>query len=55
MQNLIFFKSVCSLLPDEFILWFSGPTSKITRVRARNLIFFTIDLQTVNYYSTIHC
>ena len=22
---------------------------------ARDLIFFTTDLQTVNYYSTIHC
>ena len=24
-------------------------------LRARDLIFFTTDLQTVNYYSTIHC
>ena len=24
-------------------------------VRARDLIFFTTDLQTVNYYTTIHC
>ena len=24
-------------------------------LRARDLIFFTVDLQTVNYYSTIHC
>ena len=23
--------------------------------RARDLIFFTTNLQTVNYYSTIHC
>ena len=28
MQNLIFFKLVCSLLPDAFILCFSGPKSK---------------------------
>ena len=24
-------------------------------LRARDLIFFTTELQTVNYYSTIHC
>ena len=24
-------------------------------LHARDLIFFTTDLQTVNYYSTIHC
>ena len=24
-------------------------------LRARDLIFFTTDLKTVNYYSTIHC
>ena len=24
-------------------------------LRVRDLIFFTTDLQTVNYYSTIHC
>ena len=24
-------------------------------LRARDLIFFTTDLQTVNYYTTIHC
>ena len=24
-------------------------------LRARDLIFFTNDLQTVNYYTTIHC
>ena len=28
MQNLIFFKLVCSLLPDAFILCFSGPKSE---------------------------
>ena len=28
---------------------------KSLALRARNLIFFTTDLQTVNYYSTIHC
>ena len=28
---------------------------KSRALRARDLIFFTIDLQTVNYYSTIHC
>ena len=24
-------------------------------LRARDLVFFTTDLQTVNYYTTIHC
>ena len=29
--------------------------NKSLALRARDLIFFTTDLQTVNYYSTIHC
>ena len=28
---------------------------KSLALRGRDLIFFTTDLQTVNYYSTIHC
>ena len=28
---------------------------KSLALRARDLTFFTTDLQTVNYYSTIHC
>ena len=28
---------------------------KSLALRARDLIFFTTDLQTVNYYPTIHC
>ena len=28
---------------------------KSLALRAHDLIFFTTDLQTVNYYSTIHC
>ena len=28
---------------------------KSLALRARDLIFFTTDLQTVNYYATIHC
>ena len=28
---------------------------KSLAVQARDLIFFTTDLQTVNYYPTIHC
>ena len=28
---------------------------KSLALRTRDLIFFTTDLQTVNYYSTIHC
>ena len=28
---------------------------KLLALRARDLIFFTTDLQKVNYYSTIHC
>ena len=28
---------------------------KSLALHARDLIFFTTDLQTVNYYSTIHC
>ena len=28
---------------------------KSLALRVRDLIFFTTDLQTVNYYSTIHC
>ena len=29
--------------------------NKFLALRARDLIFFTTDLQTVNYYLTIHC
>ena len=29
--------------------------NKSLALRTRDLIFFTTDLQTVNYYSTIHC
>ena len=29
--------------------------NKSLALRARDLIFFTTDLQTVNYYTTIHC
>ena len=28
---------------------------KSLALRARDLIFFTTDLKTVNYYTTIHC
>ena len=28
---------------------------KSRALRARDLIFFTTDIQTVNYYTTIHC
>ena len=28
---------------------------KSLALRSRDLIFFTTDLQTVNYYTTIHC
>ena len=28
---------------------------KSLKLHARDLIFFTTDLQTINYYSTIHC
>ena len=28
---------------------------KSLALRARDFIFFTTDLQTVNYYTTIHC
>ena len=28
---------------------------KSLALRARNLMLFTTDLQTVNYYTTIHC
>ena len=28
---------------------------KSLALRARDLIFFTTDLQTVNFYTTIHC
>ena len=28
---------------------------KSLALRARDLLFFTTDLQTVNYYTTIHC
>ena len=33
-------------------LWYEDESLAL---RARDLIFFTTDLQTVNYYSTIHC
>ena len=34
---------------------FVGQLYEDKSLRARDLIFFTTDLQTVNYYTTIHC
>ena len=36
-----------------FVSWLYE--DKSLALRARDLIFFTTDLQTVNYYTTIHC
>ena len=38
-------------------MWIVGKLyeDKSLALHAHDLIFFTTDLQTVNYYSTIHC
>ena len=57
-DNLYFFFKVYILLyADDTIIIAVGQLyeDKSLALRARDLIFFTTDLQTVNYYSTIHC
>ena len=46
---------VCELLSNNSL--FVGPLyeDKSLVLRACDLIFFTTDLQTVNYYTIIHC
>ena len=46
---------VCELLSNNSVFVGQLYDDKSLALRARDLIFLTTDLQTVNYYSTIHC
>ena len=46
---------VCELLCNNSLFVGQLYEDKSLALRARDLIFFTTDLQTVNYYTTIHC
>ena len=46
---------VHELLSNNSLLVGQLYEDKSLALRARDLIFFTTDLQTVNYYTTIHC
>ena len=46
---------VRELLSNNSLLVGKLYKDKSLALRARDLIFFTTDLQTVNYYPTIHC
>ena len=46
---------VCELLCNNSLFVGQLYKDKSLALRARDLIFFTTDLQTVNYYTTIHC
>ena len=46
---------VRELLSNNSLFVGQSYEDKSLALRARDLIFFTTDLQTVNYYSTIHC
>ena len=46
---------VCELLCNNLLFVGQLYEDKSLALRARDLIFFTTDLQTVNYYTTIHC
>ena len=45
----------CELLSNNSLFVGQLCEDKSLALHACDLIFFTIDLQTVNYYSTIHC
>ena len=46
---------VRELLSDNSLFVSQLYEDKLLAVHTRDLIFFTTDLQTVSYYSTIHC
>ena len=46
---------VCELLCSNSLFVGQLYEDKSLALRARDLIFFTSDLQTVNYNTTIHC
>ena len=46
---------MCELLSNNSRFVGELYEDKLLALRAHDLIFFTTDLQTVNYYSTIHC
>ena len=46
---------VCELLCNNSLFVGRLYEDKSLALCARDLIFFTTDLQTVNYYTTIHC
>ena len=46
---------VCELLSNNSLFVGQLYEDKSLALRARDLIFFTTELQTLNYYETIHC
>ena len=46
---------VCELLSNYSLFVGQLYEDKSLALHARDLIFFTTDFQTVNYYTTIHC
>ena len=46
---------VCELLSNNSLFVGQLNEDKSLALSARNLIFFTTDLQTVNFNATIHC
>ena len=54
-KNRIRSAPVRELLSNNSLIVGQLYEDKSLALRARDLIFYTTDLQTVNYYSTIHC
>ena len=46
---------VCELLSNNSLFVGQLSEDKSLALHGRDLIFFTTDFQTVNYYTTIHC
>ena len=46
---------MCELLSNKSLFVSQVYKDKSLALHTHDLIFFTTDLQTVNYYSTIHC
>ena len=46
---------MCESLSNNSLFASQLYEDKSLALRARDLIIFTTDLQTVNYYTTIHC
>ena len=46
---------ICELLSNNSLFVGQLYEDRLFALRARDLIFFTTDLKTLNYYTTIHC